>query len=338
MTKSGQILPKPQRVVMFVPPGAQLIGIIGFIEAFDAVNRLRVHQGRPPVYEVLVCGLDEQTASVTGLGLATRPAARVRRVDTLVVGGALSSSQVAREPELRRQVARLADRADRVVAICGGAFVLGELGWLEGRRCTCHWMGLDNLRARFPTAEVQADALFTEDEGVFTSAGASAGIDLALHLIRRDCGPRMALMVARSLVVFAMRPGGQSQFGSAVRVRSGTGQRLHDLIAGIHERPAGDHSVPSLARRAGMSPRNFARVFRDQTGQTPGAYVARARVEAAQRALAHSDAPLPAIAEACGFGHEKTLRRTFLKVAGVTPSAWRRRFGLGAQPGERLKG
>lgn len=326
MTNSGHILPTPRKVVILVPAGAQLIGVVAFLEAFDAANRVRAARGRPPLYDVEVVGVDGETPSAAGLTLATRLASRVRKVDTFVIGGGLATGASARRSELLRQAGRLADRATRVVSICGGAFVLGDLGWLDGRRCTCHWLDLERLRANFPAAQVEPDALFTEDEGVFTSAGASAGVDLALHMIRKDSGPRLALAVARGLVVFAMRPGGQSQFGSAMRLRARADQRLHDLIARIHERPADDHSVPRLARRAGMSPRHFARVFREQTGQTPGAYVARARVEAAQRALAQSDASMETIADACGFGHEKSLRRAFMRVAGVTPSAWRRRF------------
>ena len=323
MTITRQFQPNPKRVVVLTPPRGQLIGIIGFIEALDAVNRLRAARGKAPVYALTLAGVEAETPSAAGPVLRTTPSRQVEQADLLVVGGGLDSPD---DPGLIDEAGRLSAGAERVVSVCMGAFTLGALGLLDGRRCTTHWLALDRLRARFPAAVVEDDAIFTEDGAIFTSAGASAGIDLALHLIRLDRGPAMALAVARALVVFAARPGGQSQFGSALKLGPDLEDRLRGLVARIVEDPAADHGVERLATSVGMSPRNFARVFAEQSGETPAAFVAKVRVEAAQRALVAGDASLEQVAADCGFGTVETLRRTFHRVAGVAPSDYRIRF------------
>ena len=314
---------------MLVPEGARLIGLIGCLDAFDAANRILAHAGRPEIYALRTLGVSSRVRAESGAVLATERASTLAEVDTLIVGGSLAHADTPFPARYLGEVSRLAQTARRVVSVCAGSFALGELGLLDGRRCTSHWLVLERMRERFPAARVEDDAIFTQTDHVYTSAGASAGIDLALQLIREDAGPRVALAVARALVVFAWRPGGQSQFGTRTGLRAGASERFHDLIAQVQRSPASDHGVERLAKRAGMSPRHFARVFAEQTGETPAAFVARVRVEAAQRALAHTDATLLAIAEDCGFGNEKTLRRTFARVTGVTPSAWRARFAAG---------
>ena len=328
MTSTQRILPRPCTVGVLLPPEAQLTGVIGLVEAFDTANRVLASAGKPPQYVVHLLGVGDTLQSAAGAVLQTRPAQALESLHTLVIGGALPTAATPVDPALRDAVAYLAARAERWVTVCLGTFALGELGYLNGRRCTTHWLALDALRRRFPAAHVEEDAIFTEDGPLLTSAGGTAGIDLALHLLRRDRGPRLALAVARALVVFAQRPGGQSQFGAAVRLRPGLDDRLQALVMHVMRDPAADHSVAQLAAHIGMSPRHFARVFRDQTGETPAVFVARARVEAAQRALATSDASLAEIAAACGFGSEDTLRRTFHRIAGVSPSDWRTRFAF----------
>ena len=329
MPKKGQILPSPRTVAVLLPDTPQLIGVVGCLEAFEAANRVAAHKRQPPPYRLHTIGVGSRVRSVSGMVVATERSTTLDAVHTLIIGGSLAHTESSFPRRFLAEASRLAQTATRVVSICAGSFALGELGLLDGRRCTSHWLALDRMRARFPAALVEDDAIFTQDGHIYTSAGASAGIDLALHLIREDAGSRVALLVARALVVFAWRPGGQSQFGTSTRLRAGASERFHELITHVQRVPAGDHAVERLAERAGMSPRNFARVFAEQTGETPAAFVARVRVEAAQRALAHTDAPLVAIAEDCGFANEKTLRRTFVRVAGVTPSAWRSRFAAG---------
>ena len=326
MTTSRRFLPSHRRVVLLVPPGGQLVGSIGFIEAMDAANRFRIHAGREPLYEITVVGVEASTTTATGLVLATPRADPGMSVHTFVVAGSLEDAHRPISPPVIELAQALAGGAERIVSVCMGAFVLGTLGLLRGRRCTTHWLALKALRERFPDAVVEGDAIYTEDRGVFTSAGATAGIDLALHLIALDGGSRLAVDVARSLVVFARRPGGQSQFGSAVQTRHDLDQRLATLIDEVRERPGDEHRVGALAAKVGMSPRNFARVFKKQVGLTPAAFVAQIRVEAAQRALQIGDASIEQIAQDLGFGTVATFRRSFARVTGVTPSEWRARF------------
>lgn len=330
MTKDPRIPPSaPRSVVVLVPPGSQLIGALGFFEALDAANRVLAWAGKPALYRLTLAGVAASTAAVSGPVLRTTPSDTLESPHTLVVAGAFTSPDEPVHPGVLAEAGRLAADSRRVVGVCVGTFVLAELGLLAGRRCTTHWLGLPQLRARFPDARVEDDAIFTEDGPVLTSAGATAAIDLALHLIRQDGGARLAQTVARTLVVFAQRPGGQSQFGATLQLRPGLDERLRRLVAQVVAEPAGDHRVERLAARVGMSPRHFARVFREQTGETPAAFVAKVRVEAAQRQLGRGDDGLAAVASAVGFGSEETLRRSFLRVVGVTPSAWRARFGSG---------
>jgi len=335
MTTVPRFLPTIRTVVVLVPPGSQLIGLIGFLEALDAANRFRAHRDLAPLYDVKLVGVAAQTPSAAGPVLSTTLSSSVTAAHTLVVGGGFASAEAEPDPRVLAEVTRLAEGAERLVSICMGAFVFAALGMLDGRRCTTHWLALEQLRTRYPAAKVEADAIFTEDGPILTSAGATAGIDLALHLVRIDGGSRLALAVARGLVVFAQRPGGQSQFGSAVRLRSGLDDRLRGLVGRVLSDPGADHAVASMAQSVGMSPRNFARVFREQAGETPAAFVARVRVEAAQQALAHGDEPAAVIAEDCGFGCVETMRRSFLRVAGVSPAAYRQRFRLQRSPAAR---
>lgn len=314
---------------MVAAPGASALSTLGPLEAFDVANRLLAARGRPAAWAVRLVALGPVSASV-GVSLGAEPIAAIDAVHTLIVGGGPELPARGFDPELVAAVGRLAARAERVVSVCSGAFVLAALGLLDGRRCTTHWLWLDALRRAAPAARVEADAIYTEDGPVWTSAGVTAGLDLALALIRADAGPRLAQATARALVVFVHRPGGQAQFGAALQLRPGRDDRLRALIAEVVADPGAPLDVPTLARRMAMSPRNFSRVFQRETGETPAAFVAKARIEAAQRALADSDASMAQIADVCGFGTEATLRRTFARVVGVSPAAWRARFARGA--------
>lgn len=321
-------------MVVVVPAGGQLIGVVGVLEAMQAANQVCAAAGRPAPYAVeVVTAPGGRVRTAAGLHVHTRAAADVEDVHTLVVGGALACLEQPFAPRLLDAVASLHGRAERTVGICAGAFVLADLGLLAGRRCTTHWLVTDALGRRAPDAKVAADALYVEDDGVWTSAGATAGIDLALQLLRTDLGSRVALAVARALVVYAHRPGGQSQFASAVRLRRGSEGRLEDLVTAIVQDPAGDHRVDRLAARVGMSPRNFARVFRRQTGQTPAAFVAAVRVEAAEQALVHTDTGLEQIAADCGWTSADTFRRVFRRHRGMGPADYRRYHGGREEPG-----
>ncbi len=337
MTKIQRNLPwasRRLRRVLFVGfPGVQLLDLVGPMEAFDTANRVLAQRGKPPFYALAVGAMQERVVTSSGLQINAVPLASLReRPHTIVIGGRLELMQEGLDGPTLKALRPLVRSAERLVSICTGSFVFGQLGLLDGRRCTTHWLALEALRAKHPEARVEPDAIFTNDGHLYTSAGVTSGIDLALHLIERDLGASLALTVARLLVVFLRRPGGQSQFSASLRLDAGASERMNQLVTRIVESPGGDWRVDRLARRAAMSPRHFARVFTEETGSTPAAFVERVRLEAARRALESGDETMERIAGECGFGTDETMRRVFLRELGVLPKDYRRRFHRGARP------
>lgn len=325
MTKTPPF--QPSHTVLFVAlPGVELLDVSGPMAVFDVANRLLKSVGRPAYYQQQVTAPDEHATTAAGLTLVATPFRKARPAKTLIIGGSFEMTGETVAPAHLKHVERLANGSGRKVSICGGAFVLGQLGLLDGRRCTTHWLSLDDLRRRFPRANVETDAIFTDQHPVYTSAGVTSGIDLALHLVEKDLGSKVALQVARLLVVFFNRPGGQSQFSAALLPRTAVDQRLGRLIAQISEQPGARHDVDTLAKRAAMSPRHFARVFTAQVGRSPAAFVEQVRVEAARRQLEVTDHGHARVASDCGFGTEETLRRVFHRVVRVSPAEYRQRF------------
>ncbi|MCL2542914.1 MAG: helix-turn-helix domain-containing protein [Nocardioidaceae bacterium] len=224
--------------------------------------------------------------------------------------------------ELLREVDR---RGTRIFAHCSGAFQVGEAGLLDGRRCTTHWRFIDRLGECFPEAKVEGDVLYVQDGNLTTGAGSSAGLDASLHIMREEFGAAVAAATARRMVVPPHRDGGQAQF-IARAVPDCQADTLGPLLIWITENLPEDHSVEALARRAHMSPRTFARRFRDETGSTPHSWVTRQRVAAAEELLERSDASVDRIAAEVGFGNAATLRHHFTRVRGIGPQAYRRQF------------
>jgi transcriptional regulator GlxA family with amidase domain len=218
-----------------------------------------------------------------------------------------------------------AAQARRVASVCTGAFLLGAAGLLDGRRAVTHWTECKELARRFPAARVEPDPIFVQDGAVWSSAGITAGIDLALALIEQDIGREMALAVARHLVVFLKRPGGQAQFSVALSLQSAE-DRFGPLHHWISNHVGGDLSLPTLARQAGMSERSFSRRYVEATGQAPARAVERLRVETARRLLSDTRLPVKRIAARCGFGSEETMRRSFVRTLAATPQDYRARF------------
>jgi transcriptional regulator GlxA family with amidase domain len=219
-----------------------------------------------------------------------------------------------------------AKRARRVTSVCTGAFLLARAGLLDGRRATTHWASCTDLAERHPTITVEPDPIFVRDGNVATSAGVTAGMDLALALVEEDLGREVALEAARWLVLFLKRPGGQAQFSAQLAAQTADRAPLRELQAWIPDHLDQDLSVPALAGRASMSERNFARAFRRETGMTPGAYVEAARVESARIALETGDLPVASVARQSGFGTVETMRRAFRRRVGVSPVDYRTRF------------
>ena len=247
-------------------------------------------------------------------------------IDTLVVVGGWSASRMTHDRDLVAGIARLAGSSRRVASVCSGALLLAEAGLLSGRRATTHWLIAPELGARYPDVEVDPDPIHIQDGPVWTSAGVSAGVDLALAMVAEDLGHQVAGDVARGLVVYLHRPGGQSQFSTPMRVRTPRREPMRELLSYIDAHPEADLSVAALAGRAGMSERHFSRVFTEQTGLSPGRYVDRSRAEAARRLLETTDHPLERVARECGYGTVETLYRSFRRHWRISPGDYRRRF------------
>jgi transcriptional regulator GlxA family with amidase domain len=247
-------------------------------------------------------------------------------IDILMVVGGAGTPGAMFDRKLVAWLRRAAARSGRVTSVCSGAFVLAEAGLLDGRRATTHWSVCDQLAARYPTVEVDPDPIFVRDGDVWTSAGVTAGMDLALALVEEDLGRDVALAIARRFVLFLRRPGNQSQFSTQLSLQTADRDALREVQHHIAEHLADDLSVDALSALASMSPRHFARCFRDETGATPARFVESARLEAARRRLEESDDSIDTIARACGFGTAETMRRAFLRVLHVAPTEYRRRF------------
>jgi len=223
-------------------------------------------------------------------------------------------------------VLRRAERARRVASVCTGAFLLAASHVLDGRRAATHWSVCADLARRFPAVHVESDPIFVNDGPVWTSAGVTAGIDLALALVEQDLGRTAALAVARYPVVFLKRPGGQAQFSATLSLQSAD-DKFGALHHWINAHLSDDISLPVLARQAGMSERSFSRHYQEATGLTPARAIERLRVEEARRLLSESGLPVKRISRRCGFGSEETMRRSFLRVLAATPQDYRARFG-----------
>jgi transcriptional regulator GlxA family with amidase domain len=320
---------RPHHVVIVVYEDAELLDVAGPTSVFTGATWLAGQgAGRGPGYRVTLAGRARGLVRTAG-GVrleATAALGDVKAIDTLIVPGSIGVALGPIDPRLVRAVRRAAARSARVASVCGGAFVLAAAGLLAGRRVATHWAGCDELRAQHPSVTVEDDAIYVRDGELWTSAGVTAGIDLALALVEEDQGKELALTLARWLVVYLRRPGGQSQFSVPLASEAAEPEPLRALLAWMTEHPAADLRVPALAQRAGMSERNFTRVFRRELGVTPAAHVEALRLEAARRALETTARPHKAIAEACGFGTVETMHRVFQRALHVTPRAYRERF------------
>lgn len=305
----------------------QLLDVSGPLQVFATANELTRKQGRPTPYALNVIAVEPSSVmSSAGLGLLTSPLPPAdERSDTLIVAGGRGVDRAAENAELLNWLRTQAATARRVTSVCSGAFLLAAGGLLDDRRVVTHWSRCEELARRYPTLHVEPDPIFINDGSVWTSAGVSAGIDLALALVEEDLGHELALAVARHLVVFLKRPGGQAQFSVTLALQKNAG-RFADLHAWIAENLDGDLSVATLAAQVGMSERSFVRHYRTQTGSTPARAIEQLRVEAARRLLGDTTLPIKRVATRCGFGTEETLRRSFLRAIAVTPQAYRERF------------
>ncbi len=317
--------PAAPRILFVLWDGVRMLDIAGPLEVFGVADP------SSSLYRI-------HTASVGGRGVTTvrGPTLGVdcvledvdaADVDTVVVGGGLAYVAAAENAVLVAEVRRLAESARRVTSVCTGAFVLAAAGLLDGRRATTHWARCAELAARYPDIDVDEDAIFVREGRVSTSAGVTAGIDLALALVEEDHGIELARTVAKALVVFMQRPGGQSQFSVRAQVTNARHENLRRALDTIGKDPAGNHTAAALAEAASMSVRHFTRLFTEEVGVPPAQYVEQARVEAAKALLELGDDGLDLVAHRAGFRSPETMRRAFLRVLGVPPGVYRSRFG-----------
>jgi transcriptional regulator GlxA family with amidase domain len=329
MPNSPHFPPNAPRVIELLAfPSVQLLDVAGPLQVFASANEIAGNgrgQDAPYILRV-VARSDESVVTSSGLGFAVKPLPAADPVpDTLLVAGGPGVEQAASDPLLVDWLRDRAARVRRVASVCTGAILLAAAGVLNGRRATTHWSMSAELGRRFPEVRVEPDPIFVHDGPVWTSAGVTAGIDLALALVEEDLGRGVALAVARYLVVFLKRPGGQAQFSEALSLQAAD-DKFGMLHAWIEAHLADDLSLTVLARQAGMSERSFSRHYAEATGLTPARSIERLRVEAARQLLSDSRLPVKRISQRCGFGSEETMRRSFLRVLSVTPQDYRARF------------
>jgi transcriptional regulator GlxA family with amidase domain len=318
-----------RRIVVLGYNGVQSLDVFGPVEVFDVATR---HGITPPYKVEVVAPTAEPFVTTSGVTITPTRALADGRVpaDTLIVAGGDGVYDQLQHPDLVDALRRTAGRARRVASVCSGVFLLAEAGLLDGRRVTTHWARCGRLARSYPNLDVDPDPIFIRDGDVYTSAGVTAGIDLCLALVEADHGRDLALAVARHLVVFLKRPGGQAQFSSHLSTQLAERDVLADVQGWIADHLDDDLSVARLAARAAMSPRHFARVFRAETGVTPARFVEHARIEEARRRLEDSSIGIEEIAHGCGFGTPETMRRAFLRSLWVGPSEYRQRFHASA--------
>ena len=307
-----------RNVLIPVFDGVQSLDVTGPLEAFTCAGG----------YEIRTASLGGGAVRTTS-GLRILPDADLRALaattcDLLLVPGGAGARR--RNDELVAWLRGNAPAATRLASVCTGAFLLAAAGLLDGRRVTTHWSHCAELAAQYPDVTVDPDPIFVKDGDLATSAGVTAGIDLALALIEDDLGRGAALRVARRLVVFLRRPGSQSQFSAQLSAQTASRDPLRDVQQWIAEHPAGDLTIEALAEKASLSPRQFARAFAAEVGMTPGQYVGKARLEAARRHLEDTTADVGQTARACGYGTTEAMRRAFVRALGVSPAEYRRRF------------
>ncbi|HTX47460.1 MAG TPA: GlxA family transcriptional regulator [Solirubrobacteraceae bacterium] len=313
-----------RRIVILAFDRVQTLDITGPSEVFSLATRARPTADTYSIELLTTGGAVVQTSS--GLTLQPHGPLDTREIDTLVVPGGQGTRAAARDERLISWIRTAARRSRRVTSVCTGAFLLARAGLLDGRRATTHWAACKALQTLHPSIDVDPDPIFIRDGNVYTSAGVTAGIDLALALIEEDLGPQAALNVARSLVLFVRRPGGQAQFSAGLKSQAASQRRIRELQQWIQGHLTDDLTVPALADRSHMSERNLSRVFAKEVGETPAAYVESLRIERARMLLETTEHQLERIAGECGFGTVETLRRTFARRLHASPGDYRTRF------------
>ncbi|MEM9333069.1 MAG: GlxA family transcriptional regulator [Pseudomonadota bacterium] len=317
---------KTRNVVFFVYPGIKLLDLAGPMQVF---NDTRHGSDNAPAYRTVLVSVEGlEVPTDTSVCLRTDPYGEVGEpIDTLVVVGGKGAQSAAKNESVIEAVKNLAKQSKRVASICTGAFVLASAGLLDRRRAVTHWQYCRQLACEYPTIQVDDDPIFVQDGNIWTSAGVTAGIDLALAIVQADFGREKSMLIARELVVFAVRPGGQNQFSTTLHNQVlDQSNRFDGLHAWLQENLMNDLSVEVMSEYVGMSPRNFARQYHASTGSTPAKTVEAMRVEAARCYLEETEMRISEIAYNCGFRSDERMRKSFLRVLGIPPNDYQKRF------------
>jgi transcriptional regulator GlxA family with amidase domain len=321
-----------RRIVFVAAPGTEILDLVGPLQVFARASDMycRENPVAQPIYSVEVVSISSGRSLTANCGLHFNADKTLRevsgKIDTLLVAGGNAIEQNEINAEAVRWLKKISPRIRRVGSVCTGAMLLARAGLLDGRRATTHWNWCHTLIKRAPRASVESDPIFVRDENIYTSAGVTAGMDLALALVEEDHGSRLALQVARNLVLYLRRPGGQSQFSAALSLQLTDRKPLRELEAWVLDNLHKPLTVPVLAQRVAMSPRNFARVFAKEMKTTPAKFVERLRVEAARRRLEESHNSMEMIASECGFGNVNLMRNVFQRALKIPPGHYRRHF------------
>jgi transcriptional regulator GlxA family with amidase domain len=313
------------RIVIVAFPSGQILDVSGPMEVFSTASRFLPI----PLYRTQVVSARGGTVlSTSGMEFLTTAIADViGPIDTLVVAGGRDIQEASEDEHLVHHISRLAASSRRVTSVCSGAFLLAAAGLLDGRRATTHWADCELLASDYPLVAVEPDQIYVHDDNLWTSAGVTAGIDLALALVADDHGRRAAVEVARQLVVYLRRSGGQAQFSAVLAAQSSDHEPVRDVLTWLADNLTEDLSVPALAVHANLSDRQFSRVFKAEVGITPAEHVEAVRMEAACRLLETTSKPMDQIARICGFGVPETMNRAFRRRLNTTPGAHRHHFG-----------
>lgn len=316
-----------KNVVFFVYPGVKTLDLVGPLQVFNDANS---HVNGEIAYQTSIVSVQGGVVPTdTGLDITSEPASRWRRrkISTLIVIGGDSAQAQSQNNQLISSITTLAVKSNRIASVCSGAFLLAKCRLLDGRRAVTHWQSVESLAKQYPDVTVERDPIYLKDGNVWTSAGVTSGIDLALALVSEDLGRNVALSLARSLVTYILRPGGQSQFSTALEFQTRDQKACFDkLHVWMLNNLQCDQSVEALAEKSNMSSRNFSRLYKAQTGTTPAKAVEHMRVEAARQMLEGSKFAIAKIAVLCGFGDDERMRRSFMRHMYISPSDYRSRF------------
>jgi transcriptional regulator GlxA family with amidase domain len=322
---------KTRKIVTLIYPDANSLDISGPLQVFSTANRLLQNDApkAQAAYTTEIIGPKPHPISVAA-GLHLTPEYDLENtptdIDTLFIAGGMGAQDAAIDTDIRHYLLATAPKVKRLASVCTGAFILAAARLLDKRRATTHWQYIEQLISDYPAIQVEPNTIFTQDEAIYCSAGVTAGIDLALALVEDDWGHELALNVARQLVVFLKRPGGQSQFSALLDSQSKSGSPINQVQQWVLQNLSGNLSVDVLAEKIALSPRHFSRVFQRESGLSPGKFIVRARLDMARNLLESTSLPLSNIAEQCGVGNSETLRRLFWQQFNTSPRTYRERF------------